>query len=512
VTSLPSPFLLGTLTGLFALVVSLFAAPGFITQETQFSIITILLTGYLMAESWRVRTVQHDRWLANPAVLCSLFTFFLPFCMANFLSIIPVRLILLQEYAPVISPATNKTMLLVLTGAIAMWIGYWSTSAERFVNRLNQSRLLVRILRPGFDPHTYVLFFCVVASLTSRLISIRLGVFGYSSDALRLTETASIRQYLDLTEALGKFGLILASLKYFSPGGKTRHATLWLLGLLIYEVTAGFMSGFKSQVAMPFIIVGICQYLRTSVMPWRFISLVPVALLAAYLVIEPFRYARSENTTLNFRSVGAIAGTMARSIGSGESAISIKSEDVQTVVGLAVLRSVSLTEVAARGVEYADQGHLGQGAPEFLRSIFLAPLYAVVPRFLWSSKETTYHGKWYSSEVMGEPEDINAVGMSPFIYLYFAGGGLAIAVGFFCVGIIQRMLYDGLLRNRARGALVVYLVTLQTVVLIDSIFFTLIVNLIRLFPIALAIQYLSLKGPGRFKEDPDGSPVGMTNG
>jgi hypothetical protein len=99
---------------------------------------------------------------------------------------------------------------------------------------------------------------------------------------------------------------------------------------------------------------------------------------------------------------------------------------------------------------------------------------------------------------MGHPElEAQSVGMSPFTYLYLAGGGVAVAIGFFCVGIIHRLLYTVFLRNSAQGALIVYIVSLQPVVLINSIFFTLIVNLMRLVPIALFVQYYSLKGPIR---------------
>ena len=70
------------------------------------------------------------------------------------------------------------------------------------------------------------------------------------------------------------------ALRYFSPTERSLHVVLWFWGLLGYEVVFGFLSGFKSQVATPIIIVGVCMYMRRGRLPWRWVILVPVALSA----------------------------------------------------------------------------------------------------------------------------------------------------------------------------------------------------------------------------------------
>jgi hypothetical protein len=46
-------------------------------------------------------------------------------------------------------------------------------------------------------------------------------------------------------------------------------------------------------------------------------------------------------------------------------------------------------------------------------------------------------GLWYNQVVM-EKDNFSSTAMGPFAYLYFAGGPLAVFLGFFCVGIVQR--------------------------------------------------------------------------
>jgi hypothetical protein len=325
-------------------------------------------------------------------------------------------------------------------------------------------------------------------SLASRLIQIRLGVYGYSADYDRLIETASIRQYFTIGDGLGSLALIIASLWYYSSDSPPR-AKAWLVGLLVYEICFGFLSGFKSQVAMPVVLVGSCKYLRLGQIPWRWIALLPVAIIAAYAVVEPFRAARYEETGFRGTSLVSIAETVLAA------AITEQKEtgDVeQAGTALQFLSRTTMTYVASLGIEFADTRPLPEGAPAFLRDIFLAPFYAFIPRALWESKETSRHGLWYQREVMGVggTDDTTSIGMSPITYLYFAGGGLAVALGFLGVGIIQRVWAERFLVSGTAGAVLVFLAGVRLLAIPDNVFYSMIVDLLRLAPAALVLQYV----------------------
>ncbi|MHB8159796.1 MAG: hypothetical protein ACYDGS_04790 [Thermoleophilia bacterium] len=146
------------------------------------------------------------------------------------------------------------------------------------------------------------------------------------------------------------------------------------------------------------------------------------------------------------------------------------------------------------GIEYAaNNNELPAGSPEFLGNIILAPAHALIPRLLWDSKSLQNIGLWYTNQVMGL-DFYSSTAMSPFTYLNFAGGPLAVIIGFLMVGIFQRGLFDGL-RHFGGGGLIVLFGLLGTLVIIDSAFDTFFVNLIRFLPILVVAQYFLLRRP-----------------
>jgi hypothetical protein len=86
-----------------------------------------------------------------------------------------------------------------------------------------------------------------------------------------------------------------------------------------------------------------------------------------------------------------------------------------------------------------------------------------------------------------------SIGMSAFVYLYFAGRTPAVFVGFFIIGIAQRALAERCLLIPSAGGLILFLILLGPLTMINSVYSSIIINLIRLLPIALFIQYWALK-------------------
>ncbi len=486
---LSSPWGIALMVGLAGWAVGAFAEFGALTPQSALVAYTVLLLAYLAVETLRLHRIVPERWLLNPAVLSSAVTFTLGFGITNVLYFFPEEALSAVGLAPEVTPWMSKLMLLVLIGALAMWLGYWSPLAASLAAWLSKRRWLDRILRRDFNPRAGVLAVLVLVSLASRLIQIRLGIYGYSADYDRLIETASIRQYFNMTDGLGKLALVIVSLQYYSPNPPAR-AKVWLAGLLACEICFGFLSGFKSEVAMPVIIVGACKYLRLGQVPWRWVALLPVAFIAAYAVIQPLRAARYEETGFRGTSLTSIAETVlaAAVTGQGET---LDSEQAGTA--LQFLSRTTMTYIASLGIEFADTRPLPEGSPAFMQDIFLAPLYAVIPRALWESKEGSRHGLWYRNEVMEIAGETTSVGMSPFTYLYFAGGGLAVALGFIAVGIIQRVWAERFLVSGTAGAIIVFLVGIRLLAIPDSVFYSMIVDLLRFVPAAVILQYVTFR-------------------
>ena len=369
-----------------------------------------------------------------------------------------------------------------------MWIGYSSGVGKAMALMLQQSRLLNRWIPSSYQVNRHAIIVCIIMTIIARLWSINLGVYGYSASYESLISGANFREYLTLIDWLGKLVLMVVAIQYFSlakPTFSDRHLLWFVLG---FEVTFGFISGFKSAVVVPFIIVALACYSQQNRFPRWLIPVVVMSVLVAYVVIEPFRESRNESATFSGTSINSIVATMTdtRNIRSFESSKTVP-------VWLSFLARNNMTYIASLGIEYAANNQLPDDSPQFLSNILLAPAHALVPRFLWIDKPIQQDGLWYTRKIVGH--DIHsATAMSPFTYLNFAGGPLAVILGFLVLGIIQRGLFDGL-RGFGTGGLIVFLGLLSTIATIDNSFNTVFVGIIRYFPMLVAVQYVLLQHP-----------------
>ena len=457
---------------------------------------TILMLGYLSAETMNLRTQEPQWFWINPVVLASLFTFVLAFGVSNVLYFMPEDVVALVGLAPIATPWMNQLMFLVVLGALAMWLGYGSWMGRKLGRMLQKSRFLDQWMTTSTRVNHPVIYACIVLSLGARLLMIKLGVYGFSSDYDQLIAGAAYTQYLTMAESLGQLALLGIAIQCFASSRSTLLDRQLLALVLVYEVAFGFLSGFKSQVFMPFILVGLACYSQRGRFPRWVIPAVVVGLMAAYAVIEPFRVARHEDATFDGTSLGSIVTTML----TASSGASNDEEGPNTA--LSILARINLTYVASRGIEHAATSTLSEGSPTFLRDILLAPAHAIIPRILWEAKPFQNIGLWYTFEVMGWGDDIlSSTAMSPFTYLNFAGGPIAVVLGFLSVGIIQRALFDGL-RGFGGGGVIVLFGLLRNLVLIDSAFNTFFAAIIRFLPLFIWAQYLLLYRPRRSSEYP----------
>ena len=454
-----------------------FALDSVIPDSARFFILTLLMLYYPFSEMRRVWLVSPDRWLINPAVLCSVVTFILPFGIANIIYLFPDEKTIQVGLYSSISPAMLKIMMLTLLAAGAMWTGYWSGFAFNQGRMLLRVPLVVRLNYAKYVPRPSAIIVSMVVVLLVRLSMITFGVFGYSTSGAGLEATASFRQYLSTIELLSKFILLAISLHYFSSPSPDRTTKRLLILVVVFEIAFGFLSGMKSSVVMPVVLVGICYYYCNNKLNMKLVPIAIILLLLAYTVIEPFRAARYEDKSFTNTSLASIVTTFINSISESVGPETNRTNISEASAPLAILARSSMVYISSLGVEFKDTGQLPDNSPAFLKDIILSPLYAVVPRALWGGKESSRHGQWYVQEVMGFHENnTTSVGMSPFTYLYFAGGWLAVFLGFFFVGIVQRVVAITLLENGG----VVYLMILTNLVGIDSVFYTFIVDSLRI--------------------------------
>ena len=457
-----------------------------ITNAQGLAAYSLLLLGYLYVEIKNLwRGEPHLFWI-NPVVLASLFTFALAFGVTNVLYFMPEDVIASLGLPRIATPWMNQLMLLVVLGAISMWVGYSSGPGRSMGRMLQRSRALRKWMSPSMRINRPALYACLAAGLIAKLWSIKLGVFGYSSSYDQLIAAAGYTQYFAMADSLGKLALVGLALQSFGSPRATHFDRQLLWVVVGYEVVFGFLSGFKSAVVMPFIIVGFVYYSQRNRFPRWLIPAIVVGLMAAYAVIQPFRIARYDDAGFVGTDIGSIATTMTQ-------ARSIKEYDhgADDSTTLNILARSNLTYVGSLGIEYAAKNELPPDSPAFLGDILLAPAHALIPRFLWDSKPLQNIGLWYTNQVVGYGS-FSSTAMSPFTYLNFAGGPLAVMLGFLLVGIFQRGLFDGF-RHFGGGGLMVLFGLLGALINIDSAFNSFFVSIIRFLPILVVVQFVLLQ-------------------
>lgn len=487
-------------TGFAAGFIYFLSITNIIGLRTAFVLLTSLLLIYLALEVNRVRQLHPVRWLINPAVLCSLMVFVLGFGVTNILYFLPDDFLNLIYLRQVMTVSMNKLMLLAVIGAVAMWLGYWSALATRLMTRESLVRFRKRFFEFNVEPKIWVLVVLVFVGFASRFIQIQLGLFGYSSSYDRHIEAASYTQYLSMGSSLGRLVLVIAAFQYYSPQPGS-HARAWLFGILTYEILFGFLTGSKAAVIMPFITVMLCQYLRTNRASHHWMIAIPIALIISYAVIEPYRVSLNENPELKGASLTSTVNTFMKStlsaaqvIAMEENARQLSSTEKMALLPLRIVNRLNLTYVGSLGIAYADNNEsLPARSPEFLQNILLAPLHAWIPRFIWEGKPLGNAGLWYTQTVMGLDQQITTTAMGPFTHLYFAGGIIAVFLGFIFIGFIQRVTFFVTQPWISPAGGVVFLSILSTLIVWENSFNGIIVSLFRELPLVLILQFYLYK-------------------
>lgn len=473
------PLLLGIL-GVF---VYSFQQLRILSAPMTFALLNCFLLGYLGLEINRLRRVHADRWLLNPVVISSALTLAVGYGFANVIFLLPGAQFDTIGWQSGISASMVKLAWLALLAAFALWTGYWSRVAAH-VSRpqlaaawrsllLPQSSRLRSLALPGL----------AAVSVGARLLQIRLGIFGYSSSYNALLAHASITQYLSLASSLGSLALTAAAIQFYQHS-KRRRARRWFYGLLLLEVGFGVLSGFKSAVVMPFVIVILCRYLVVQRIAAKWLILSVMAVVVAYMLIEPFRMARNEDSSFRGTSVGAIVDTMA------DPGVVRPTRSMRAGVVLSLVARSNLTYPGSFGIDFKDAtANLPLGSPNFLQDILLAPAYALIPRILWPSKPTGTLGLWYNQVVMGG-STYSSTAMGPITYLYLAGGAVAVFIGFFLLGIMQRFLFFVLSPGQSMPGAIVLLAMLGSIAIIGSSFDAIIVALCRELPMLILLQHI----------------------
>lgn len=471
---------------LWLLVFESWLSPFFVFIFKSFFLIT-----YLSFESYHQRRKEPERWMLNPAILASVFTFILSFGITNLLFLIPDSYFSISLYNKMGEhpfELLSKAMTSIILGSIAMWFGYKSKAGTRFYNFITKKMInLSRYVKSEFKLNYFFIFTFIIVSILARLHSISLGIYGYAQSPEELEEATGIAQTLYYLGLLGTFSFVLISLSYFSNKSSFKLKILFITMLSI-ELFFGIISGMKSAAVMPVFIPFVCYLIINNKINKSLMIATLVMLFIAYAIIEPFRILRNIDRGFKSDPVYIIETMFEAYEINKQIKLSNQSDDNPFIYS--VLGRTSYIMDAAKAIEHKDERGLTNMDPDFKFRLYTFPLQAFVPRAIWQNKPKEDIGLWFTQEVWGYSY-YSSTAMSPIGFLYFAGGNFFIVVVFFIIGILQRTLVNFL--KLGAGGAIIFLGLLGSVVLIDSTVNTIFVNWIRNLPILIFLQYIFLK-------------------
>ena len=462
------------------------------TVRFEFVLLNVVLFVYVIWEIWR--NARTDRWrvLVQPAVLASLLHFFGSYLLPNLRymddSTFPrLHQGLLFSSTDVVEHL-NVAMWAILLAVFAMWRGYRSRFALRVARNARAFLASKRLIRTEIRLNFVAIFILAFISIMALFLKVELGVFGYSSTAQSLETMASVTAWLKLATDGGVLVLLVLSLAIFSTRYKNNRGVLLLFILILaLQVITGFLSGFKSQVVIPMVIVGISYYVLKGRIPYKWIGVAIVMLVLSYQVIEPLRSIINNSTNFNNQNIGSIVSAVFEAVGKG------KDEAAPSAV-VNVFARRDMTTFTAQSFLFKDKFGVPDDAPDFLGGLLLSPINAFVPRFIWSGKRTENTGYWYNVTVMGAlPINRTSVAMGPVSYAYFAGGYLGVFLVFWLIGFIQRITFETFTRIGLGGWLI-YLGLFSSLVMIPSSVGGMLAGFFRVVPFIIFAQYWILRG------------------
>jgi hypothetical protein len=334
------------------------------------------------------------------------------------------------EPGPRLEPVSfwlRQAMGITLVGIVCLWIGY---SLPRFrAPRLTPFNLLKGVeVRPAWAVAL------VGIGLLVQLYRLSRGEFGYLMVHESYQSTLGSSQIFSQLSVLGQFGFILAALDAFRHPGCPRRRLLFLVTVGV-EVIATLISGMKGGIVYAGLNLTIVYFYLNGRLRARFIM--PAILALLVLIPINFAYRQRINDGEVERTNLLAAGTTFISL-MAEGAVS-QEERQGMARWIVILEHLAMLRDTARVVRYAEEtGDFWGG-----RHYGDLPLLIFVPRFLWSDKPVMDIGRWVSTVVMGNPRSMThsqAITFAGDLYLNFGVDG--VAVGFFLLGLLLRVIYQ----------------------------------------------------------------------
>ena len=243
------------------------------------------------------------------------------------------------------------------------------------------------------------------------------GNFGY------FAKDSSISNY---TDKLYDFIILIITYYFLYDNGKFNNKKFYYI-LVAALSLLGIMSGSKSHLLMPMFILYIVEGLRENQWNNKYLKYIPILLVSAFILIIPIRYMIKNDVNLTQNESISLVSQSA------------DGESLGTMVVNNFIDRINYVPVLSVALEH--KGNVPKNVSELWKYTFLSPIYAFVPRFIYSDKPSNTFSNWYAYNLMGSTED-NHMSATYQGILYMNGGILSVILGFMLVGALFYFIYS----------------------------------------------------------------------
>ena len=365
-------------------------------------------------------------------------------------------------------------MALTCIGFIAFWTG-----SLIFMKRVRVQ--FTPRLPPGSSRIGLVCLGLLVLGLLGNVVMWRAGLYVYTADSNTRQASAGFIQWLGFLAALLTAAMIASGIEVLGKRSTEplTKAVFWLS--VVFSLGFGVMSGSKEGVLLPLVQLTLLYVITRSRIP-RTTILLPLLLVLMYPFVNAYRDNLNGGYRTQSNTIEGLASTVGKTVndvieGSGSTTDATQGGFRNSLDRLSLLTSMrnAITIFDAASVDGGEK-------------VWLAPVYPVIPRFLWKSKPVLNKGARVNAALGGG--ETSSAAISPVADLYIIYGIFGVPIGMFLYGVGLQLYMNWIGGKQSERVVFIHLSILVSLIDFENDVVGLIASSIQVFLVILVISYI----------------------
>lgn len=371
-----------------------------------------------------------------------------------------------------------RAMNLVLIGFAAFWIGslvFIKKTRFRFAPRWINTPDRVGLMSAA----------ALTFGVLGNLVLWKAGLFGYPSDAGAHAASLGFLQWLNFLGDLLYVALAVSAIEIFSKRSNGALITFVFWAAFVFSIGFGVISGMKTNVVSPLLNVALVYGVIKGRIPRSAIFLPLVVVILVYPFVGAFRSNLNAGYRAQFNSIGGLEATLVKSFDDAFLTFGSTSQGAESAnSGQATARLSYLR--CLRNVSSLPFPAMLNGDEK----VWMAPLYPLIPRFLWKGKPVLNKGARLAY-LNGDTSGSTSAAVTPIGDLYAMYGTYGIIIGMFVWGACLQLFMNWIKgRNISEKSLFVYVTMMPLLLSLEADVVGLIVTTVQKSVLTVVMAYV----------------------